>query len=117
MKGFILVVVLFFIVWDAAWWLLGVKPLFPWQLKRQLDAGASDLLLLDVRTPVEFGWFHLPKARNAPNVLLDDTALPAALPEQPVVVLMGLGITLTWLVGWLEHKVAPWQRELADRER
>ena len=35
----------------------------------------------------------------------------------PVVVLMGLGITLTWLVGWLEHKVAPWQRELADRER
>jgi hypothetical protein len=41
MKGFILVVVLFFFVWDAAWWLLGVKPLFPWQLKRQLDSGAS----------------------------------------------------------------------------
>lgn len=35
----------------------------------------------------------------------------------PVVVLMALGITLTWLVGWLEHKVAPWQRELADREQ
>jgi len=34
----------------------------------------------------------------------------------PVVVLMALGITLTWLVGWLEHKVAPWQRELSDRE-
>jgi ABC-type nitrate/sulfonate/bicarbonate transport system permease component len=34
----------------------------------------------------------------------------------PVVVLMALGITLTWLVGWLEHKIAPWQRELADTE-
>jgi NitT/TauT family transport system permease protein len=34
----------------------------------------------------------------------------------PVVVLMALGIALTWLVGWMEHKVAPWQRELADRE-
>jgi NitT/TauT family transport system permease protein len=35
----------------------------------------------------------------------------------PVVVLMALGIGLTWLVGWLEHKVAPWQREMADNER
>jgi NitT/TauT family transport system permease protein len=34
----------------------------------------------------------------------------------PVMVLMALGIALTWLVGWMEHKVAPWQRELADRE-
>jgi NitT/TauT family transport system permease protein len=34
----------------------------------------------------------------------------------PVVVLMALGIALTWLVGWLEHKVAPWQRELTERE-
>jgi ABC-type nitrate/sulfonate/bicarbonate transport system permease component len=34
----------------------------------------------------------------------------------PVVVLMALGITLTWLVGWLEHRIAPWQRELADSE-
>ena len=35
----------------------------------------------------------------------------------PVVVLMALGIGLTWLVGWFENKVAPWQRELADSER
>ena len=124
MQGFILVVVIFFIGWDAAWWLLGVKPLFPWQLKRQLDAGASELLLLDVRTPVEFGWFHLPKARNAPNVLLDDTTLPAASPEQPVVVICMTGhrsplvayalkkrgfkqvYNLTWgMLGWQIYKV------------
>jgi NitT/TauT family transport system permease protein len=35
----------------------------------------------------------------------------------PVVVLMALGIVLTSFVGWLEHKVAPWQRELSDHDR
>lgn len=34
----------------------------------------------------------------------------------PVLVLMALGIGLTWLVGWLEHKVAPWQRDLSGRD-
>lgn len=34
----------------------------------------------------------------------------------PVLVLMALGIGLTWLVSWLEHKVAPWQRDLSGRD-
>ncbi|MGE0626247.1 MAG: ABC transporter permease [Hyphomicrobiaceae bacterium] len=34
----------------------------------------------------------------------------------PVMVLMALGIGLTWLVSWLEHKVAPWQRDLSGRD-
>lgn len=34
----------------------------------------------------------------------------------PVVILMVLGIGLTWLVGYLEHKVAPWQRDLSGRD-
>ena len=58
MKGILLIIVLFFVVWDAVWWALGVKPLFPWQLKKKLASASSDLLLLDVRTPMEFGWFH-----------------------------------------------------------
>ncbi len=91
MKSLIMVIVLFFIVWDAVWWLLGVKPLFPWQLKRQLEAEGPDLLLLDVRTPAEFNWFHLPKAQNAPNVLLDAAAMPAADAELPVVVICMTG--------------------------
>ncbi|MCX5893832.1 MAG: hypothetical protein NTW80_12865 [Deltaproteobacteria bacterium] len=39
---------------------------------------ADLLLLLEVRTPAEFGWFHLPKAQNAPNVLLDGVTRPEA---------------------------------------
>lgn len=35
----------------------------------------------------------------------------------PVLILMALGIGLTALVGWLEAKVAPWQKEIAGGER
>lgn len=35
----------------------------------------------------------------------------------PVLILMVLGVVLTWFVGWLEHKVAPWQQEIAGGER
>ena len=34
----------------------------------------------------------------------------------PVIILMVLGVVLTWLIGWLEHKVAPWQQEIAASE-
>ncbi len=35
----------------------------------------------------------------------------------PVFILMVLGIGLTALVGWLEHKVAPWQKAIAGGEK
>jgi rhodanese-related sulfurtransferase len=80
MKKLLLTVILLFLVWDAAWWLLGVKPLFPWQLNRQLRSGQSDLFLLDVRTPMEFAWFHLPEALNLPDAL--DKGKMAQLPKE-----------------------------------
>jgi rhodanese-related sulfurtransferase len=45
---------------------LGVKPLFPWQLQQKMTHNPSELALLDVRTPWEFRWFHLPEAQNVP---------------------------------------------------
>ena len=35
----------------------------------------------------------------------------------PVVVLMVLATALTGLIGWIERKVAPWQAEIAGRDR
>ncbi len=35
----------------------------------------------------------------------------------PVFILMALGVGLTALVGWLEAKVAPWQKEIAGGEK
>jgi rhodanese-related sulfurtransferase len=52
--------------WDVFWWLMGVRPLFPWQLDKKLKEGQADLALIDVRTPEEFHWFHLPTAQNMP---------------------------------------------------
>jgi len=35
----------------------------------------------------------------------------------PIIILMVMAIGLNWLIGWVEHTVAPWQAEIAGRER
>lgn len=72
---FLLVLVL---GWDPFWALLGVRPLFPWQLHEKMTRDSADLVLLDVRTPGEFNWFHLPGARSVPfeQGLPDDLTIP-----------------------------------------
>jgi rhodanese-related sulfurtransferase len=84
MKGIVVIIFLFFIVWAAVWWVMVSLSLFPWQLKRELASGGSNLVLLDVRTPLEFDWFHLPEARNDPDVLIDSTKIIKVSPEQSV---------------------------------
>ena len=91
MEKFLIIIVVFFLVWDIVWWILGVKPLLPWQLRKHLGASTSPPLLLDVRTPLEYNWFHLPGAQNHPDLLLDDSALPAVAPAQEVVVICMTG--------------------------
>ncbi len=88
MKNFLIAVILVFVVWDAVWWLVGVTPLFPWQLRRQLRAGPAELFLLDVRTPTEFTWFHLPGALNLPGAL--DQGNLAQLPKERQLVVICL---------------------------
>jgi rhodanese-related sulfurtransferase len=127
----LLAVIGLFLVWDAVWWVLGVKPRFPWQLKARLAAGPSDLVLLDVRTPMEYNWFHLPRAQNVPDLLADSGKMPAVSPSQEVVVICMTGhrsplvayalkkrgytrvYNLTWgMAGW---KVYEWVSHLRGR--
>jgi NitT/TauT family transport system permease protein len=35
----------------------------------------------------------------------------------PIIILMVIAIGLNGLIGWVEHKVAPWQAEIAGRDR
>jgi len=35
----------------------------------------------------------------------------------PIIILMVMAIGLNGLIGWVEHKVAPWQAEIAGRDR
>jgi rhodanese-related sulfurtransferase len=90
--GHVLLAILGLLVaWDAVWWFLGVRPRFPWQLQARLSAGASDLFLLDVRTPLEYNWFHLPGAQNLPHALADNGTIPPVSPSQEIVVICMTG--------------------------
>ncbi len=91
MGKLLLAVIVLSLGWDAAWWVLGVKPRFPWQLQDRLPPGAADPVLLDVRTPLEYNWFHLPGARNVPNVLTDRASLDPVSPSREIVVICMTG--------------------------
>jgi rhodanese-related sulfurtransferase len=66
MKKLVFFFLLIVLGWDVLWTLMGVNPLFPWELQEKLKKAPPDLVLLDVRTPKEFHWFHLPGAQNEP---------------------------------------------------
>jgi rhodanese-related sulfurtransferase len=131
MGKFLIAILLFFLVWDVVWWILGVKPLFPWQLRKRLHTNAAPPVLLDVRTPLEYNWFHLPGAENRPDLLMDDSSLPTLAPNQEVVVICMTGhrspfvshalkkrgfprvYNLTWgMLGW---KLYEWVSRLSGR--
>jgi rhodanese-related sulfurtransferase len=87
----LLIAVILLFGWDAFWWFLGVKPRFPWQLKDRLTAPGSPPVLLDVRTPLEYNWFHLPGAKNVPDLLTQGANLPPLPPSREVVVICMTG--------------------------
>lgn len=128
----LLVAIGLFLVWDAVWWVLGVKPRFPWQLKARLAAGASGLVLLDVRTPLEYNWFHLAGAQNVAALLMASGKMPPVPSSQEVVVICMTGhrsplvayalkkrgyarvCHLTWgMVGW---KLSEWVSQLRGNQ-
>ena len=103
----LLAVIGLFLVWDAVWWFLGVKPRFPWQLKARLDTGAADVVLLDVRTPLEYNWFHLPGAQNIPQALTDSSKIPPVSPAQEVVIICMTGHRSPLVAYRLKKRVMP----------
>lgn len=131
MGKFLIAILVFFLVWDVVWWILGVKPLFPWQLRKRLHSNAVPPVLLDVRTPVEYNWFHLPGAQNHPDMLIEGRSMPQVAPNQEVVVICMTGhrspfvahalkkrgltrvYNLTWgMLGW---KLYEWISRLGGR--
>ena len=87
MGKLILLVLMLLLTWDAAWWVMGVPPRFPWQLRSARQAAPARLVLLDVRTAVEYRWFHLHGAVNLPWPWPNDGKLPPVDPDQEVVVI------------------------------
>jgi rhodanese-related sulfurtransferase len=119
LKTFLIVFLLFFVAWDLGWWAAGVKPMLPWELKKEL-AGDKPPLLLDVRTSGEYAMFHIPGALSRPQALSDPAVLENIPRDREVVVvcmtghrspivakkMLDMGFTnvsnLTWgSLGWL----------------
>jgi rhodanese-related sulfurtransferase len=87
----IILIPLLLVAWDLGWYLAGVKPLFPWQLKKLLKGKRDQISLIDVRTPWEYNWFHIKGAANKPEMLYDFEALPGKSKEEPVIVICMTG--------------------------
>ena len=85
------VILLLLIGWDFAWYLAGVKPLFPWQLKKLLKGENNQLTLIDVRTPGEFSWFHIDGAANMPGLLPNAEGFKGKRVHEPVIVICMTG--------------------------
>ena len=96
MKKLLFFVVFILVGWEVFWALMGVKSLYPWQLQEKIARTPGELVLLDVRTPWEFQWFHLPGARNVPfeEGLPDNLAIPK---NKTVVVICMSGHRSPWV--------------------
>ena len=87
----VLGVLLFVFAWEFFWWILGVKPILPWQLKAALQKGAEDLTLIDVRTPIEYAFFHIAGAENRAELLLRPELFEEKDRKKPLVVICMTG--------------------------
>ena len=85
------IILLLLIGWDFAWFWAGVKPLYPWHLKKLLKQGKQPLTLIDVRTRWEYNWFHIRGAVNKPELLFNIDALSNVSPEKPIIVICMTG--------------------------
>jgi rhodanese-related sulfurtransferase len=86
-----IIILLILISWDFGWFLAGVKPLFPWQLKKLLKGKSDPLTLIDVRTLWEFSWFHIEGAANMPGLLSNVSELKGKRVDEPVIVICMTG--------------------------
>jgi len=90
MKTLIILLVLI-LGWDVAWYFAGVKPLFPWQLKKLRKEKNAQLTLIDVRTPGEFNWFHIDGAANMPGLLFNADGVRGKSVDETVIVICMTG--------------------------
>ena len=73
MKTFLAIVIvfsLFPIAWEIFRKRAGIEGISARQLREMLRSSDGKPLILDVRTSAEYSLFHIPGARNEPNIVL-----------------------------------------------
>lgn len=72
----LLALILAELAWEQAWPLFGVPQTRPWVLAERIAEGRAPVIL-DVRTPYEYRWFHAPGALSRTFPLnVNDLDLP-----------------------------------------
>ena len=87
----VLGVLVFLLAWELFWWILGVRPILPWRLKAALKKRPEDLTLIDVRTPIEYAFFHIDGAENRAELLLQPELFEEKDKKKPLVVICMTG--------------------------
>lgn len=90
LKTTLLLFLAVWILWDVAVPAFGIRQRPPWALKKIL-AQSPPPVLLDVRTPQEFGLFHIPGAINRPAPLMPSEDMLRAWQGREVVVICMTG--------------------------
>ena len=85
------VLIIFFIGWEVFWYFLGVQPMYPWKLRKNLDRIKKEAALVDVRTAAEYKLFHIDGAVHLPEILVYPEAAKNLDPDKPVIVICMTG--------------------------
>jgi rhodanese-related sulfurtransferase len=88
LKVILVALVVMFPVWDLLWSALGVKQIYPWELKKNITRDPP--FVIDVRTPLEYRFMRMKKSVNRHDLLLNSKNLPFSF-EQPLVVVCMTG--------------------------
>lgn len=78
-------------LWDIGWRLAGVKVLFPWEMGPLVTENQGRVAVLDVRTPMEYSWFHIPGVPNLPFTPTNEISFMARDTSLPIVVVCMTG--------------------------
>lgn len=82
-KTILVILIVMFPVWDLFWSALGIKQIYPWELKKNITRDSP--FIIDVRSPFEYSLMHMKKSVNRPDLLLNSKSLPFSS-EQPLIV-------------------------------
>ena len=83
LKVVLVILILMFPVWDLLWSAVGLKQIYPWELKKNINQDPP--FVIDVRTPLEYRFMHMKKSVNRPDLILNSKNLPFSS-EQPLIV-------------------------------
>ncbi|BBD09673.1 rhodanese-like domain-containing protein [Desulfovibrio ferrophilus] len=81
----LIMIIALWALWDLAMPLFGIRQMPPWELRKRIALDTAPVML-DVRSPLEYAWFHIPGAINVP--FPPPSAVELGIPKDAEIVLI-----------------------------